>query len=146
MSEPDREVQEFATRLFGLARAGDTEQLAAYVDAGVNADLCNQNGDTLLMLAAYNGHSRTVQALLARGADPDRVNDRGQSPLAGAVFKGEADVIRALIAAGADPEAGQPTARATAVMFERDDLAALMSGAEPGSDSNSPRNRSVGGD
>jgi uncharacterized protein len=40
-------------------------------------------------------------------------------------------VIRALIAAGADPEAGQPTALATAAMFERADLAALLV-PEPG--------------
>jgi ankyrin repeat protein len=134
MSEPDREVQEFATRLFGLARAGEADQLAAYVDAGVSADLSNQNGNTLLMLAAYNGHAGTVQALLARGADPNRVNDRGQTPLAGAVFKGEPEVIRALVAGGADPDAGQPTARATAAMFEREDLAALLFGGEPGAD------------
>jgi uncharacterized protein len=57
------------------------------------------------------------------GADPNRCNDRGQTPLAGATFKAEPEVIRALLAAGADPEAGQPSALATAQMFERADLA-----------------------
>ncbi len=79
------------------------------------------------MLAAYRGHPETVRALLARGAEPNRLNDRGQTPLAGAVFKAEPEVIRLLVAAGADPDAGQPSGRATAAVFERPDLAALLS-------------------
>lgn len=77
----------------------DTEALTAYVEAGVPANLTNDRGDTLLMLAAYHGHAGTVAALVAREADPDRANDRGQTPLAGAVFKGEDAVIDALLAA-----------------------------------------------
>ena len=73
----DPELVEFATKLFGLARTGQTDTLAAYVDAGVSADLTNDAGDTLLMLAAYHGHAGTVRALLDRGADPGRPNDRG---------------------------------------------------------------------
>ena len=125
--QPDAEVIEFATKLFGLAREGDAAQLAAYVDAGVAPDLANQSGDTLVMLAAYHGHAETVGALLARGADPNRANDREQTPLAGAVFKDEPDVIRVLVAGGADPAAGTPSALATAAMFEREDLAVLLS-------------------
>jgi len=124
--DPDADVIEFASRMFGLARDGATASLAAYVDAGVAADLTNQSGDSLVMLAAYHGHAETVTALLARGADPNRSNDRGQTPLAGAVFKGEAAVIEALVAGGADPEAGHPSARATAAMFGREDLTALL--------------------
>lgn len=96
MSEtPDPEVIELASKVFDLARAGDADALAAYVDAGVPANLTNDKGDSLVMLAAYHGHSAAVSALLARGADADRANDRGQTPLAGAVFKGEGAVIRA---------------------------------------------------
>jgi uncharacterized protein len=124
--EPDEDVVELATRLFGLAREGATETLAAYIDAGVSADLTNQSGDSLLMLAAYHGRAETVQALLARGADPDRANDRGQTPLAGAVFKSEVDVVRALVDAGADPAAGRPSALETASLFQRQDLVDMM--------------------
>lgn len=89
MSEtPDPAVVELASKVFDLARGGDADALAAYVDAGVPANLTNDRGDTLLMLAAYHGHAPAVTALAARGADPDRANDRGQTPLAGAVFKG----------------------------------------------------------
>ncbi|MFE9258314.1 ankyrin repeat domain-containing protein [Streptomyces sp. NPDC006879] len=127
MSEtPDPEVVELATKIFDLARQGDAEALAAYVDAGVPANLTNDRGDTLVMLAAYHGHAEAVAKLLERGADVDRANDRGQTPLAGAVFKGEEGVIRALLAGGADPEAGTPSAVDTARMFAKADLLELF--------------------
>jgi ankyrin repeat protein len=82
--------------------------------------------DSLVMLAAYHGHSDAVRALLARGAEADRVNDRGQTPLAGAAFKGETDVIKALLEGGADPSAGTPSAVDTARMFGRSELLELF--------------------
>ncbi|MEU9147717.1 ankyrin repeat domain-containing protein [Streptomyces sp. NPDC048349] len=126
---PDEDVIELATKIFDLARQGETATLAAYLDAGVPANLTNDRGDTLVMLAAYHGHADTVTALLARGAEADRANDRGQTPLAGAVFKGEESVIRALLAGGADPTAGTPSAVDTARMFAKADLLELF-GAE----------------
>ncbi|MFH8801463.1 ankyrin repeat domain-containing protein [Streptomyces sp. NPDC017936] len=127
MSEaPDPEVVELATKIFDLARRGQTETLVAYVDAGVPANLTNDRGDCLVMLAAYHGHAEAVRALLARGADADRVNDRGQTPLAGAAFKGETEVVKALLEAGADPAAGTPSAVDTARMFDRTELLELF--------------------
>jgi len=63
----DPELLDFAAKLFNLARAGDARALAAYVDAGVPANLSNDKGDTLLMLTAYHGHAEAVRALLERG-------------------------------------------------------------------------------
>ncbi|MEU1231580.1 ankyrin repeat domain-containing protein [Streptomyces sp. NPDC005828] len=127
MSEtPDPEVIELASKVFDLARTGDADALAAYLDAGVPANLTNDKGDTLVMLAAYHGHAAAVTALLERGAEADRANDRGQAPLAGAVFKGEDAVIRALLTAGADPEAGTPSALDTARMFGKTELLELF--------------------
>ena len=127
MSEaPDPEVVELATQIFDLARRGETEALVGYVDAGVPADLTNDRGDSLVMLAAYHGHADSVRELLARGGEADRVNDRGQTPLAGAVFKGEESVIRVLLEAGADPAAGTPNAVDTARMFGKTELLELF--------------------
>lgn len=114
---PD-EVVEFGNRMFDLAREGDA-QLLAYIDQGVDADLTNALGDTLLMLAAYNGHAELVEGLIERDADVNALNDRGQAPVAGAVFKGYDDVVGRLIEAGADLDAGTPSARDTASMFDR---------------------------
>jgi ankyrin repeat protein len=122
----DPEVLQLAAQAFELARHGDTDRLAAYVDAGVPADLCNDRGDTLLMLAAYHGHAETVRALLHRGAEPDRQNESGQTPLAGAVFKDAREVVDALVEVGADPSAGAPSAIETARTFGKDELLKLF--------------------
>jgi anti-sigma regulatory factor (Ser/Thr protein kinase) len=125
------EADGFADRMFDLARAGDTGRLIGYVDAGTPVNLCNERGDTLLMLAAYHGHAETVRALAARGADPERANDRGQRPLAGAVFKRETAVVRALLDAGADPRAGSPSAAETARMFGDTEILAWFDEVAP---------------
>ena len=119
----DPGVIELAGRVFDLARGGPTEELAGYLDAGVPADLTNDKGDTLLILAAYHGHAATVGALLDRGADHSRANDRGQTALAAAVFKQSTETVGRLLRAGADPDAGGPSARATAAFF---DLPAML--------------------
>ncbi|MEV4106432.1 ankyrin repeat domain-containing protein [Nonomuraea sp. NPDC049695] len=116
----DPELDESVTRMFDLARAGDTEALRACVEAGGPVDLTNGKGDTLLMLAAYYGHAETVRMLVTCGADPNGINGRGQTPLAGAVFKKESAVVRALLDAGADLNAGAPSALDTARMFAND--------------------------
>lgn len=120
---PEQErLVELAHEMFDLARAGEGDRLAAYVDSGVPVNLTDAAGNTLLMLAAYHGHASVVTALATRGANVDRVNDHGQSPLAGAVFKDEPGVVRALLEAGADPDAGSPSARETAALFGRPEL------------------------
>lgn len=111
------EAVRFAHALLDGARSGDVALVTSAVDQGVPADLSDENGNSLLMLAAYHGHANLVTALADRGADLDRQNDRGQTPLAGAVFKRDAAVISLLIERGADTEAGSPSARDTAAMF-----------------------------
>ena len=122
----DPEVIELAARVFDLARFGHTDELAEYLDAGVPANLTNDKGDTLLILASYHGHPDAVAALLARGADHTRANDRGQTPLSAAVFKQSAGTVTALLDAGADPDGGSPSARATAAFFELPAMTALL--------------------
>ncbi|GAB2549983.1 ankyrin repeat domain-containing protein [Nocardia heshunensis] len=113
----DPEVLELASKIFDLARSGDAATLGAYLDAGVPVNLTNENGDTLLMLAAYYSHPAAVTTLLDHKADPNFGNDKGQTPLSGAVFKGSDEIVNALLAAGADPNAGSPSARDAAEMF-----------------------------
>ena len=105
-----------------FAREGLTTELAGFVDHGLPTEVADADGNTPLMLAAYHGHAATLAMLIDRGADVDRRNARDQSPVAGALFKGEDEVVRLLVGAGADLDAGTPSGRATAVMFEREDL------------------------
>ncbi|KAH0426065.1 hypothetical protein CcaCcLH18_10554 [Colletotrichum camelliae] len=110
-----------AGRLYDGARAGDMALFEQALPAGLPANMTNEKGDTLLMLAAYHGHAALVKLLIQHGADPNRLNDRGQSPLAGAVFKKEDEVIEALLEGGADPDFGNPSALACVAMFKQEE-------------------------
>ena len=114
----DPGVIELAGRVFDLARGGHTDELVAYVDAGVPVNLTNDKGDTLLILAAYHGHPETVAALLDRGADHSRANDRGQTALAAAVFRQSTETVstcspRAPTRTPAGPAPGPPRPSST---------------------------------
>lgn len=129
--ELDEQTLAFAHQMFDRAREGRTDELAAYVDAGLPPDLTNDKGDTLLILAAYHARPGTVTALLERGADPARTNDRGQTALAAGVFRRSADVVTALLKAGADPDHGSPSAVETAVFFELPEMLELLRPSQP---------------
>jgi catalase len=97
--------------------------------------MCNEKGDTLVMLAAYHGQAETVRLLAQAGADLERPNDRGQTPLAGAAFKGDAAVTQALLDGGAQVDGADTQGRTPlmyAAMFNRADVLSLLlaSGAD----------------
>ncbi|KAI9743251.1 MAG: hypothetical protein M1818_003097 [Claussenomyces sp. TS43310] len=110
-----------ASRMYDAARAGQMDIFQQALPAGLPANMTNDKGDSLLMLAAYYGHAQLVKLLLQHGANPNSLNDRQQSPLAGAVFKGESDVIDGLLEGGADPDYGAPTAMEAIVLFKQED-------------------------
>ncbi|MEU4670386.1 ankyrin repeat domain-containing protein [Amycolatopsis sp. NPDC023774] len=105
------------TVMADLARAGNTKELAEFIEHGLDVNSLDEAGNSLLMLAAYHGRGETVGYLLQHGADPDICNARNQSPIAGALFKGETEIVAALKKAGADLDAGTPSAREAAKMF-----------------------------
>jgi ankyrin repeat protein len=130
MSEPAPALTvtelDFLHGVLDLARAGQTTELAAAIDAGIPVNLTNSAGDSLLILAAYHCHPATVEMLVARQADTERVNDRGQTALAAAVFRRHHAIVATLLAAGAAPETGPRSAVQVAAFFELDDIAELL--------------------
>ncbi|NLO79473.1 MAG: ankyrin repeat domain-containing protein [Xanthomonadaceae bacterium] len=125
----DEELLALAQQVFDLARNGDAETLATLLAHGLPANMCNDRGDSLQMLAAYHGHAETCRLLLVHGADPELRNDRGQTPLAGAAFKGDVDVVRVLLAHGAEVDGRCSDGRTPlmyAAMFDRTDIVALL--------------------
>jgi len=120
------EALDLAGKLFNYARTGDVPSLTQYLTAGIPANLTNHEGNTLLMLAAYNGQPEAVSLLLSKNADANVLNGRGQSPIAGAVFKGYDEVVKLLVDAGADIRLGQPNAVDCAKMFKREEALKIM--------------------
>ena len=140
MTEPrpalDDETLAFAGRVFQYARLGHADELAELFSQGLPANLRNDKGDSLLMLAAYNGQEPATRAILEAGGDPELANDRGQTPLAGAAFKGELEIAKLLLGHGAQVDGtggGSRTALMTAAMFDRTEMVALLlaHGADP---------------
>ncbi|WP_072803296.1 ankyrin repeat domain-containing protein [Rhodococcoides yunnanense] len=118
---------------FEWARSGDTAQIKQFLDVGGPANLTNERGDTLLILAAYHSRVDTVAVLLDAGADVERVNDNGQTALGAAVFRRSREIVGLLLGRGADPHAGARSAVSVAEFFQLDDMAALL--IEPTRDS-----------
>lgn len=128
VADLDQETLDLLHTIFELAREGETEALATYLDRGLPVNLTNSKGDTLLILAAYHNHPDTVQLLLDRGADTTRLNDRGQTALAAAVFRRSEPSVRAFLAAGADPAHGSPSAFEIVRFFELPEMLAVLEG------------------
>ncbi|GJJ14363.1 hypothetical protein Clacol_008627 [Clathrus columnatus] len=129
VSSLPQETLNFAARMFAAARTGDddsNELLAAALQHGLPPNLRNDQGNTLLLLAAYHGHASTVRLLLSHKADPNILNDRDQSAVAGAVYKNEKEIVEDLLDGGADPTIGSPSAIETAKLFSNETLATLM--------------------
>ncbi|NDK30813.1 ankyrin repeat domain-containing protein [Nesterenkonia haasae] len=120
------EQLEFLHSMLDLARSGKSAELLDFIDQGIPVNLTNAQGDSLLILSAYNDHAELVSGLIERGADVDRVNDRGQTALSCAVFRQNYDITTSLLAAGADPHLGGQNAYAVIEMFGLDAMRTLL--------------------
>jgi ankyrin repeat protein len=84
------------------AHFGDTRQLVQLLNRGVDPNTVDGQGNTLLMLAAREGHGETVNALLKYRPKLSARNQAGDSALMLAVLKSNAEIVELLLAAGAE--------------------------------------------
>jgi hypothetical protein len=81
---------------------GDTAAIQEWFETGSrDPDDGDQYGNTLLHLAARNGHCDTIRFLLGHGASLNVVNSFGNTPLRGAAFWGQHDAAVVLLDRGA---------------------------------------------
>lgn len=66
-------------------------------------NVCQDNGQTMLHIAACLGYHRLVAGLLARGVNPDLRDRNGMSAMHMACLQGHTKVARKLLSAGGDP-------------------------------------------
>lgn len=97
------------TELSDAVLAGDLAKTKTMLGNGADCNSPNEDGATLLMLAAGAGHYKMVELLLEAGATVDATDARGWTALMKAVFnyelnRGFPDVVSLLIDAGADIE------------------------------------------
>jgi len=120
--EEEKRYAELQRMALDFARHGETGSLATMLRHGLPANLADAKGNTLLMLASYNGNLETTRMLLECGAEVDRRNHRGQTPLGGVAFKGYEEIVPLLLEYGADIDAdngGGMTPIMFAAMFGR---------------------------
>ncbi len=118
--EEKKRYAELQLMAVDMSRCGDTVELEKMVSAGLPVNLCDSKGNSLLMLATYNGQAETASMLLNHGAEVERRNDHGQTPLGGVAFKGNMAMVNLLLDAGADINAdngGGKTPLMFAAMF-----------------------------
>ena len=87
---------------FSKVRHGKRTDLLAMLDAGCPCDLKDEAGNSLLNIAAQNGHKSIIKALLRRGASINTQNHKGQTPLHFCFTYGFSDLGNYLISKGAD--------------------------------------------
>ena len=98
-----------STELLNAVLAGDVVKTTTLLKNGADCNNSNDEGATLLMLAAGAGHIEIVEMLIAAGAKVDATDARGWTALMKALFnyelnRGFPDIVSALISAGADIE------------------------------------------
>ncbi len=71
-----------------LIKRGDEPALRAALDAGLDPNLANQNGWTLLMLAAVEGDVPIGRLMIENGADIDARNNKQESASTLAAHRG----------------------------------------------------------
>lgn len=91
--------------LYEAAGKGDTAQVSALLDGGVNVNGRSSDGSYALNNAAVENEVEVMRILLNRGADPNVQNSQGDTPLICATkyAGGKAATVKLLVEAGTDP-------------------------------------------
>ena len=90
-----------ADQLLKEADKGDAKAVAALLDKGLDPNTVNNEGFTLLMIGALQGHEDMMRVVLDRKADVDRRTKNGDTAIKLACLKGHLGVVRLLVARGA---------------------------------------------
>lgn len=93
--------------LISSAKLGDTREVAALTGKGASIDSTDIDGNTLLMLAARDGHAELVDFLIKQRAKLNARNASGDTALRLAAYFGHRKVVRT------PPGAAAPPCRAT---------------------------------
>ena len=88
--------------LISAVRTGDTETVVDLLGGGVPIDTKDDEGMSLLHLAAWGSHVTTMRLLFRRGCDVDSVDGGGLTPLHLAAWGGHLTTMRLLFRRGCD--------------------------------------------
>ncbi len=84
------------TQFLSSAKDGNTKVVELFVQAGMDVNTKNSDGQTALMLAAYGGHIGTVRLLLKHGAYINVIDKFGDSAMSWAAAENHTDIVKLL--------------------------------------------------
>ncbi|TYC01250.1 ankyrin repeat domain-containing protein [Micromonospora sp. WP24] len=113
-----REIRRTRSDLHARLFHGDTDTVLAFVEAGLDPELRDGTGSTLLHWLSHLDHVRALPALLAAGLSLDARDGEGNTPLHRAAAAGAEDVMTALVDAGADRRAVNGSNRTPARLLQ----------------------------
>lgn len=102
--------------VYEAALQGDIKTVQNYLKNGFDVNRSNQDQQSLLMLAGFNGHTKLCRLLLEKGAEVDARDINGRTALMFASTGPFAETVRLLLKSGADPKAVDSGERFTALM------------------------------
>lgn len=79
----------------------DAKEVVAQLARGADANMSDEEGNTLLILAAREGSPDAAEVLLKAGAKPHLVNAYGDTALHAAAYGGQERIVNALLDRGA---------------------------------------------
>ena len=116
------------------------------LSAGADPNLPDDEGETPLHVAAFEGTMETVHLLLQHGANPDAATEDGKTPLMNSAKAGHGLIAAQLLAAGADAQAVDNAGRTAlhwALAGSHDEPAIISDLIKAGTD---PHARDIAGD
>jgi ankyrin repeat protein len=96
---------------------GKTAQVIEALNNDADINCRDRDGNTPMMLAAFDGYSDIVKMLLDKGAKADILNPRGRTALMFASSGPFPGTVELLLKAGADPNIADQEEAFTALMF-----------------------------
>ena len=130
-------MEALKVRYFDAAREGDSTMLQAFYNAGLDVNVADEKGYTALILAAYHGHTDTVNFLIEQAkVNPCQEDNRGNTALMGAIFKGHVSVAKQLVFTDCDIDEENAQGQ-TALMFASASVAHRRASMDTPSDTTS---------
>ena len=90
------------TSIWNGATSGNIQVVTQHLNAGVDVNAQNTDGETPLLEATYGGHKNIVELLISKGADVNMKDDLGFTPVLWAAREGHKEIVELLISKGAN--------------------------------------------